>query len=553
VAGTPPQLSPVNNMAAANMVDMRTLVPDIDQDIRYFGSHNFTGKPVEGYLAPRCYLQQQTAVALARVEMALRKQHQRLRLYDCYRPARAVAQFVRWMGDAGDLATQAEFYPGLEKALLRGVYIAPVSGHSRGGTVDLTLLQCDAHDADCKPLDMGTAFDFFGTRAHTDSTDVDATQHANRYTLGDAMRAQGFVNLPEEWWHFTLKPEPSPHVYFDVPVTAFPDAVPQPAIDKLMQRYAGEGPGASLLVLQDGKPLVARGYGRSDVSNGSAAGPLTAYRLASVSKQFTAAAILLLVQDGKVGLQDSVRTWFPGLPVEDAGITVQHLLTHASGLMDYEDLMATPYTGQIHDAGVLALLEKEHRLYFKPGTGYRYSNGAYALLALLVEKASGKTFPDFLKQRIFKPLGMTGTLAYVQGGPEIAHRAFGYSLVDGQWQRTDQSSTSAVLGDGGIYSSIDDLARWDAALYDNRLLTEASRKLAFSPHNEVTGEGYLAHYGFGWRITGDTLWHSGETIGFRNVIVRWPKQHLTVVLLSNRNDPEPYQTALAIGALFVRE
>ncbi|MDE2407681.1 MAG: serine hydrolase [Xanthomonadaceae bacterium] len=367
------------------------------------------------------------------------------------------------------------------------------------------------------------------------------------------MRAQGFVNLPEEWWHFTLKPEPSPHVYFDVPVTAFPDAVPQPAIDKLMQRYEGEGPGASLLVLQDGKPLVARGYGRSDLSNGTAAGPLTAYRLASVSKQFTAAAILLLVQDGKVGLQDSVRTWFPGLPVETAGITVQHLLTHASGLIDYEDLMATPYSGQIRDAGVLALLEKEHRLYFKPGTGYRYSNGAYALLALLVEKASGQTFPDFLQARIFKPLGMTGTLAYVQGGPDVAHRAFGYSLVGGQWQRTDQSSTSAVLGDGGIYSSIDDLARWDAALHDNRLLTEASRRLAFSPHNEVTGEGYLAQYGFGWRITGDTLWHSGETIGFRNVIVRWPKQHLTVVLLSNRNDPEPYQTALAIGALFVRE
>jgi CubicO group peptidase (beta-lactamase class C family) len=132
----------------------------------------------------------------------------------------------------------------------------------------------------------------------------------------------------------------------------------------------------------------------------------------------------------------------------------------------------------------------------------------------------------------------------------VPHRAWGYSAAGAGWERTDQSSTSAVLGDGGIYSSIDDLARWDAALYDDRLLSDASRALAFSPQVRVAGEPYEASYGFGWRITGDTLWHSGETIGFRNVIVRWPAKHLTVVLLSNRNAPEPYETALRIGALF---
>ncbi len=109
-----------------------------------------------------------------------------------------------------------------------------------------------------------------------------------------------------------------------------------------------------------------------------------------------------------------------------------------------------------------------------------------------------------------------------------------------------------MLGDGGIYSSIDDLARWDAALYDDRLLSDASRALAFGPQVRVTGEPYEAAYGFGWRTTGATLWHSGETIGFRNVIVRWPAQRLSVILLSNRNDPEPYATALQIGALFRR-
>ncbi len=555
-AGEAPVLSPARSMDEAGLVDIRTLVPDLSQEIRYAGSHNFVGVPIDGYLAPRCWLKREVAQALARVEASLRKQHQRLRVYDCYRPARAVAQFVRWMDDPTDLRTKAEFYPDLDKPQLRGVYIAPVSGHSRGGTVDLTLLQCDAQGAACTPLDMGTAFDFFGTRANTDSPEASAAQRANRHRLRDAMAAEGFANLPEEWWHFRLDPEPSPDRYYDVPVTAPPTR--DAAIDALMQRYEGEAPGASLLVLEDGAAVVARGYGRADLARDVEAGPATAYRLASVSKQFTAAAILLLAQDGKLGIDDPARKWLPSLPDAAAAITLRQLLTHTSGLVDYEDLMQEPYDGQIRDAGVLALLEKENRLYFAPGSAYRYSNSGYALLALVVERASGMAYPDFLRSRIFQPLGMHGSLAYVAGGPEVPHRAFGHSEISGaapveRWQRTDQSSTSAVLGDGGIYSSIDDLARWDAALCDDRLLSDASRALAFAPHAKVVGEGYDAHYGFGWRITGDTLWHSGETIGFRNVIVRWPAQRLTVVLLSNRNDPEPYRTALAIGELFLRD
>jgi len=328
--------------------------------------------------------------------------------------------------------------------------------------------------------------------------------------------------------------------------------MPNAAIDQLLQAYQGDVPGASLLVLKDDVPLVARGMGRSDLEAGIAANPQTNYRLALVSKQFTAAAVLLLLQDGKLSLDDRARHWLPSLPPETAAITLRHLLTHTSGLIDYEDLMVEPYSGQISDAGVLALLAQEQRLYFAPGSAYRYNNSAYALLSLIVERASGTDYPDFLQTRIFQPLGMTHTLAFVDGGAAVPQRAFGYSRADRHWQRTDQSSTSAVLGDGGIYSNIDDLAKWDAALYDDRLLTGASRALAFSPQVEVTGEGYQARYGFGWRMTGDTQWHSGETIGFRNVIVRWPAQHLSVVLLTNRNDPEPYNTALAIGALFLQ-
>jgi CubicO group peptidase (beta-lactamase class C family) len=548
-----PRLSPATTMDEAGLVDIRSRVPDIDEDMKYAGSDNFVGAPVDGYGAPRCYLRHEAADALARVESALREQGLRLRLFDCYRPARAVAHFVRWTHDLSDQRTKAAHYPQLDKSQLLDGYIAAVSGHSRGATADLTLLRCNAQGTQCAPLDMGTHFDYFGTLANTDSPEATQAQHANRELLRTAMAAGGFHNYPLEWWHYTFQPEPTPGFIYDVPIMP---TTQEEAVDTLMRRYDGQMPGASLLVLRDGEALVRRGYGLSDLEHGVEAGPGTDYRLASVSKQFTAAAILLLAQDGKLHVDDRLRHWLPSLPPATDAITLRQVLSHASGLVDYEDLMAADYQGQIRDAGVLELLSKEDRLYFPPGTGYRYSNSGYALLSLVVEKASAMAYPDFLHQRIFEPLGMHDTLAYVQGGREPPHRAWGYSEADGlaaggeRWQRTDQSSTSAVLGDGGIYSSIDDLALWDAALYDDRLLDDASRALAFSPQAKVTGEPYEASYGFGWRITGDTLWHSGETMGFRNVIVRWPARHLTVVLLSNRNDPEPYRTALAIGDLF---
>ena len=142
---------------------------------------------------------------------------------------------------------------------------------------------------------------------------------------------------------------------------------------------------------------------------------------------------------------------------------------------------------------------------------------------------------------------MTHTVAYESGISEVANRAFGYSFENGAWVRTDQSTTSAVLGDGGVYSSIDDLARWDAALYDERLLKSASLQQAFTPATATDDPD--VRYGFGWRITGETLWHSGETIGFRNVIVRYPQRRMTVVVLTNRDDPEPYATAKKIAEL----
>ncbi|MEO6155523.1 MAG: M15 family metallopeptidase [Thermomonas sp.] len=210
--------SPATTEALAGLVDVSTLASDIDTDMRYAGTHNFTGGIVEGYNAPRCLLLRQAAQALARVQDSLSPQRMRLRVYDCYRPVRAVRAFMRWVDDLDSQATKDEFYPDLEKPQLRGDYIASISGHSRGASVDLGLLQCDELER-CEPMDMGTSFDFFGARANTDFPGITDAQRANRLSLRIAMQSAGFANYPMEWWHYTFKPEPTPLLQYDVPIT----------------------------------------------------------------------------------------------------------------------------------------------------------------------------------------------------------------------------------------------------------------------------------------------------------------------------------------------
>ena len=201
----------------AKLVDVGAHVPSIDLDIRYASTHNFTAVVVDGYQAPKCLLLRPVTEALAKVQARLASEGLRLRVFDCYRPVRAVQAFMRWIDSPGDNPrSKAEFYPTLEKSALRGGYIAATSGHSRGATLDLTLMQC-ANDQ-CRELDMGTPFDYFGEPANTDSPNVTAAQRHNRQRLRDAMQAQGFANYPMEWWHYTFKPEPTPTTQYDVPV-----------------------------------------------------------------------------------------------------------------------------------------------------------------------------------------------------------------------------------------------------------------------------------------------------------------------------------------------
>ena len=213
-----PVLSSATTAAEADLVDITRLIPDITLDMRYAGADNFVGEPIIGYGSARCLLKSPVAQALAGVERDLRKHAMRLKIFDCYRPARAVHRFVEWARDLKDLKTKPQHYPNLDKSELLGDYIAPVSGHSRGATIDLTLQQCDGHAKHCQALDMGTDFDFFDLRAHTDSALVSSAQRVNRKRLRNAMQAYGFQNYPMEWWHYRFEPEPSPETIYDVPI-----------------------------------------------------------------------------------------------------------------------------------------------------------------------------------------------------------------------------------------------------------------------------------------------------------------------------------------------
>jgi CubicO group peptidase (beta-lactamase class C family) len=319
-------------------------------------------------------------------------------------------------------------------------------------------------------------------------------------------------------------------------------------IDPLMREYSGSVPGASVLVVRNGEVVFRRSYGMANLEEHIAATPDTNYRLASVTKQFTAAAILILAKQGKLSIDDPI-TKYLGLPHYAEAITIRHLLTHTSGLFAYEDLIPEGTTRQLKDADVLRILKDDDGSYFAPGTQYRYSNTGYAFLALIVERASGQRFADFLRANIFEPSGMRATVAFEEGISTVAHRAYGYSREGDHWRRTDQSLTSAVLGDGGIYTSIDDLVHWIAWLDSGRFdeaLVPATRT-----------DDPAVRYGFGWRISEHArrrlVSHTGETIGFRNAIVRFPDQHLAVVVLTNRNEGEPYKIATAIADIVLAQ
>jgi CubicO group peptidase (beta-lactamase class C family) len=262
----------------------------------------------------------------------------------------------------------------------------------------------------------------------------------------------------------------------------------------------------------------------------------TNFRLASVTKQFTAMAVLILSERGKLSLNDKLLKYFPEFPAYGHDITIRHLLTHTSGIIDYEDVMPAGLVIPLSDRDVLHLVCKQSKTYFTPGSDFRYSNSGYALLALLVEVVSGQKFAAFLKDNIFQPVGMANTVAYEATVSAVPNRALGYTKNGSTSDLSDQSLTSAVLGDGGIYSSVVDMAKWDAALYTDTLISRKLLEEAFTPHSKKS-DFDKSGYGYGWYVglsrDSKHIWHYGSTCGFSTKIERYPEKKLTVIVLSN--------------------
>jgi CubicO group peptidase (beta-lactamase class C family) len=328
-----------------------------------------------------------------------------------------------------------------------------------------------------------------------------------------------------------------------------------------------DAPGAAVLVVDNGKIAFRRGYGLTDLREMQPIDAKTNFRLASFTKQFTAMCIMLLVHDGKLHYDDHLTDIFAEFPAYGKTITIRNLLNHTSGLPDYEDLYMKKYPKtpedkipQIHDAEVLKLLEEQTSGRFPAGTKWEYSNSGYVVLGLIVEKVSGKSFGEFLRERIFTPLKMKTTLAYENGKNKVPNRAYGHTREKDGWRETDQSPTSATLGDGGIYSSIDDLAKWDRALREHTLLSEAEMQFALQPVRPTGGsaqseDGKPVSYGFGWFLDPyydhKRMWHDGETIGFRTTIQRFTTDKLAIIVLANRTDIDPEQMALKVADLYL--
>ncbi len=305
-------------------------------------------------------------------------------------------------------------------------------------------------------------------------------------------------------------------------------------------------PGASLAIVRDGRIVKARGYGLASLELGAAATEHTVYEIGSVTKQFTAAAVMMLVDEGKVGLDDPITAYFPDAPPAWARITVRHLLTHTSGIQNHvavPDWMKVFKTDLFYDTtpGRAELLERFYRLplEFEPGQTWAYDNTGYILLGFLIEKASGRSYWDFLSERIFNRAKMAETRSTAEE-PIVANRAAGYEWVDGAFHNRPSLPPTVAFSAGSVLSTVGDLAKWDRALYGDELLPRAARDRSWTPARTRDGADAPFDYGFGWfidRYHGHRfVQHSGGTPGFSSAIYRFLDDRLSVILLANHSD-----------------
>jgi CubicO group peptidase (beta-lactamase class C family) len=329
-------------------------------------------------------------------------------------------------------------------------------------------------------------------------------------------------------------------------------------VDKFVKRYLRDHkiPGCAIMVRHKGR-VATRAYDKANLDYAVAVTPRTLFQSGSVGKQFTAMAVMLLVEKGKLSLDDPVAKYLKDdLKVPDAwsGITVRHLLTHTSGLGDYPQWIT--YREYYDEKGLLEMIMME-RLCYAPGERFEYSNLGYVTLGILISRVSGEFYGDFLKKRVFEPLGMENTRV-ISDQDIIPNRAAGYyfkhknDLKNQEWVSPTFNSTA----DGTLYFTVGDLANWDKALESGKLLSQASYLQMWTPFK--LNDGKTSLYGFGWFIDNlasghRVLWHDGGWQGFSAYIARYPEDRLTVVALCNLRDAKTGFIADRIARFYIAE
>jgi D-alanyl-D-alanine carboxypeptidase len=326
-------------------------------------------------------------------------------------------------------------------------------------------------------------------------------------------------------------------------------------VDDLVRTEMNEQhvPGVALAVVKNGKMIKTQAYGLANVELKIPTRTDTVFRIGSVSKSFVATAIMMLVEEGKLSLDDPVSKYLNGTPDKWKQIVIRNLLTHTSGIPDFfnEDLHVDPHI-DVSDQELLKAIVKPG-LHFKPGDEWRYSNSNYHLLAMIIHKISGKPYGDFLRTQIFEPLGMSRTTVS-PGTATVPGLAAGYEWKNDHLRPGDNLAKSMkATGPGGILSSVLDMAKWDAALYTQKLLKESSLLQMWTPVRLNNGD--TPSYGFGW-IVGDSaghhsVWHNGGISGFSSAFYRLLDDQLTVIVLANRLDFSADTMAKEIAGIYV--
>jgi CubicO group peptidase (beta-lactamase class C family) len=338
-------------------------------------------------------------------------------------------------------------------------------------------------------------------------------------------------------------------------------------VDSLISEYINnDGSGLALLVTKNNKILYQKGYGLANLEQKTPIDTKTIFYLASVSKQFTAMAIMILAEEGKLNYDDPITKFFPKFPDYAKTITIKHLLYHTGGLSDYmkdddesDDFSASGKETNSKEVTRKALnfIVKEPKPLFEAGESYEYSNSGYVVLAGIVEEASKKSFPDFLKEKIFQPLSMNNTSIIETKDKLPTNLARGYN---GKGKKAEDSNLGdteldLIYGDGGVLSTVEDLYKWDQALYSEKLVKQDTLSLAFT--SGKTNDGEKVDYGFGWslgKFLGKKLIeHDGSWYGWSSVISRLPEEKFTVILLSNNENFDSIKVAHKIAKLYIKE